>query len=697
MTGAQPSRVSPLRLGAIRMANRILHKRFHLMTLGGRRRSYRRLCGAAALAALSACAETNVLPPGQSNDLRALLAVHQVNQSRWRLDDLVLRSFGSEVAELEFRGALLAESKGAQGDHLLPLAFVREQPTSVDVVAADGRDVDLVSYKIRDASWLLLGVIRPSLDANGVQARRDSLNLKIRLYYRGARDLDPLLPAVPTGDVASGLRVRVFRSGTTFEQTAVVRLRWLDGQRFVPLTVPITMAAASAGEVNGQTQAVPSGVLMLSASGLTTERLWPATSYLVASFALVTVLVVLPLQFGLSLFLGYRSFRAGRARELEMVGDDPLAVYLGQALRGPRVLVVLLAWVLMFALAATVFAMRTLHAAAIPRTGISPAAMLTDLHLELDASGEALENDKLHLSWRFRAASLAGDSSMIGLRIVSEKARIDAGEGYFGGKSAEMKLFRLPGRGYALRAQIAARTIPIASALAVLRNPMFRTSQVVLHAAHAWAFDSVSVVGLSAYLSNLVVKKDVWPWRFVHRFPFDGYSLTLPLAFESAAILDGIFVGAPPSFEMRISTGSLPYVFAREGNGYASRLEKADPGGADSVRVTVGPGDPITLGIDFRRPFVQRWGLMVIPVIVAVLAGTWIGHRTLRKRSVALALIVPVSGAASSVGLLRATVLGHYPKLPQLVPLEGITTFELGVIASWLVMGMLIAATSRRI
>ena len=76
--------------------------------------------------------------------------------------------------------------------------------------------------------------------------------------------------------------------------------------------------------------------------------------------------------------------------------------------------------------------------------------------------------------------------------------------------------------------------------------------------------------------------------------------------------------------------------------------------------------------------------------------GIWVGKRTLRKQLKTLSLLLPVSGAVASIGILRATVLSRYSQLPQLVPLEGITLFELCVVTSWALAAILIAVLARR-
>lgn len=101
------------------------------------------------------------------------------------------------------------------------------------------------------------------------------------------------------------------------------------------------------------------------------------------------------------------------------------------------------------------------------------------------------------------------------------------------------------------------------------------------------------------------------------------------------------------------------------------------------------------LRAEFRRPVVQRFGLIAVPVVISLLAGTWVGSRKLRKSMRLVALLLPVAGAPGSLWILRSTILAAYPKVPQVAALQGITLFEVAVLASWLLMAIVIWIAGR--
>jgi hypothetical protein len=654
----------------------------------------RRTCARLSVICLVlSCAREESVAPGGLADLKALAAISQTSSSRWQVDSLALRIQG-DVVELDLHGLVIADSALSESGALVPFAFLRKLPTSIDAISADGSSISLVSYKIEAGSWLVVGTINRPLSIRGLQRVAPSpsrVDVTMRFYYPSESWLNNLLPAVPTGDSPSPVRIAVSRTPHPFTYTKVVTQRSQQSERLVPLTTAFQASAVSKGVVSAKAQSLPSGLWMFSSARLadlsTSEQLlWRIT--LLGPLALLYLSVWFVGWIGLR-YLSYRALHLGQEGSfVRFWREEP-------SLRSGKVLFLLVTAVMLLLLLIAIA--KTVSATASPLPHASPAALLSDMQLQFTASTEALESNRIGVSWRFRPVASTGDSSMIGLRVEAPLAVIHSGEGTFGGAGAHQQLYRLPGGGHAVRVRIPARSLTLTPALRLLNNPLFRSRQIVLQPAHATAFDSIAVVGVSASVSNVVTKKDRWGLRFVHAFPLDGYTVVLPLSFESQAILDRIAINGPAAMDGTIGIDNLTYSFTQTGADYLAHLDASSgEHSADSVRVVLAPGEQFVLRADFRRSFLQRYGLLVTPIVLSILAGVWIGRRPLRKRLKTLALLLPVPGVLASLWFFRATVLGHYQQLPQLIPLEGITLFELVVIGSWLLMWTLIAILARK-
>ena len=403
----------------------------------GRRPLTRRLRAYTILVAtLTACKSEEVFTPGQPNDLRALAAVREENASHWQLDDLVLRVHRPDLAEVELRGELIRDSAELATEVLLPLAFVRELPTSIDVIAFDRRPVNVVSYKILHGSWLIVGSLGnlPTRSLRDSAYRtRDSLGLKVRLYYRGAVRLDPLLPAIPNGDVPTPVRLTVSRDVAPFKSTTVVTQRSLDAERAVPLAISGTYPTGNSNAIIGETEAIPGGLWLFSSAGLADPS--PSTVARTGPFAAAALVLLLAWR-GVTLWLRYRGLLA--RLQFERTGifqKDPLKLFWSEDRRIIRLAIV--EFLLLVAILAALLA-RALGAM-VPPSSARRAMLLSDVQLQLNASADALDNDSLQLSWRFRPAGAVGDSSVVGLRVRSKWVRIYPGEGIFSGRGSRVE------------------------------------------------------------------------------------------------------------------------------------------------------------------------------------------------------------------------------------------------------------------
>src|SRR6185436_4218644 len=118
-------------------------------------------------------------------------------------------------------------------------------------------------------SWLLLGSI-PSRRTSG------SLGLRVRLYFRGSERAGPLLPAIPSGDIPSRMRITVSRSYAPFNKTAEVLQRSVTAQRIVALTPEGIASADSEHTIAADVQTIPYALWLFASSSIGDIPLSPA-------------------------------------------------------------------------------------------------------------------------------------------------------------------------------------------------------------------------------------------------------------------------------------------------------------------------------------------------------------------------------------------------------------------------------------
>jgi len=144
-----------------------------------------------------------------------------------------------------------------------------------------------------------------------------------------------------------------------------------------------------------------------------------------------------------------------------------------------------------------------------------------------------------------------------------------------------------------------------ASTVRLLGNPLLR-SKLLVDPQRAGMLDSIPLVGLSAYISRSVARQDFTRWRFIHRFPRDGYVVSLPLAFESPVVLDQVSIAVPENMRAVISAAGLPYSsLVKAKNMFSTTGGSLDDEGGGSDRVTLVAGSRLWLRAHLQRPRVQ--------------------------------------------------------------------------------------------
>ena len=174
-------------------------------------------------------------------------------------------------------------------------------------------------------------------------------------------------------------------------------------------------------------------------------------------------------------------------------------------------------------------------------------------------------------------------------------------------------------------------------------------------------------------LSGAQLTRQWTAWTWLHRFPFDEVQIRFPLKFTKPVILSRIDLVRPwPEFNANPLIHGLNWQFSLADDGRTYRA--AGPG--DDFRWTLLPGEEVVLDATFQRNALQRYGLTVGLLLLAIAVGLFLGWLTKVADKSWQLQVVTVIGVLGLPFAVRTAIFSGYKNLPNALTFSGVTIFD---------------------
>lgn len=222
------------------------------------------------------------------------------------------------------------------------------------------------------------------------------------------------------------------------------------------------------------------------------------------------------------------------------------------------------------------------------------------------------------------------------------------------------------------RLMVPASSVPSLDASGLLSNPQLKIERVSMtDSLQAALNDKGNLVKLEYVVTRAQETKNyIGSW--LHRFPFEYKTVTLPLNVQQPAIISKIELPRSSDFTGVVSAkGIYDAEFKESSNAYGLDL------GRRESRITIPAGGEILLEATLRRTWFQRLFLTVGQIILAIIGGWILGFVASLGSESRTATIIGGIGLVGLPYLMRSSVLSTYKDLPSLLSGQTPTVFEL--------------------
>jgi len=178
---------------------------------------------------------------------------------------------------------------------------------------------------------------------------------------------------------------------------------------------------------------------------------------------------------------------------------------------------------------------------------------------------------------------------------------------------------------------------------------------------------------------------------WLYLFPFDSVATEVPLGFDEFALLSQVELKEVPDLEGNVWLAG-PNISLEENEERTRYRIAADD---DPHRIPVWPGKDLRVIATFERKPLQKYGLTVGMLVIAILLGLLVGKLMSMNDSGAIQILV---GAVGILGLplaVRAIVFEQYRDLPTIAAGVGITVFECAFLVSIALLAIVSFAAKR--
>lgn len=222
------------------------------------------------------------------------------------------------------------------------------------------------------------------------------------------------------------------------------------------------------------------------------------------------------------------------------------------------------------------------------------------------------------------------------------------------------------------RLSVPSSNIPALSVLAALSDPQIQIEKVrITDSLQAALNDRGNLVRLEYVVTKAQENKNYMRW--VHRFPFDYRSLTIPVKLQQPAIISKIELPRQSNeFTAVVSAkGIYDAEFTESDNAYRLDL------GRRESRITIPAGGEVVIEATLRRTRWQQILLTVGQVVLAIIGGWFLGFIASLSSDSPIGTVIGGIGLIGLPYLMRSSVLSTYKDLPTLLSGQVPTIFEL--------------------
>jgi hypothetical protein len=223
------------------------------------------------------------------------------------------------------------------------------------------------------------------------------------------------------------------------------------------------------------------------------------------------------------------------------------------------------------------------------------------------------------------------------------------------------------------RLTVPASSIPSLSVLVALSDPQIQIEKVsVTDSLQAALNDRGNLVKLEYVVTRAQeTKKYLGGW--LHLFPFDYSSLTIPVKLQQPTIVSKIELPRQSNdFTAVVSAkGVYDAKFSESGSVYRLDL------GRRESRITIPSGGEVVLEATLRRTWFQRILLTLGQIVLAIVGGWFLGIIASLRSNSRIGVIIGGIGLVGLPYLMRSSVFSTYKDLPTLLSGQAPTVFEL--------------------
>jgi len=223
------------------------------------------------------------------------------------------------------------------------------------------------------------------------------------------------------------------------------------------------------------------------------------------------------------------------------------------------------------------------------------------------------------------------------------------------------------------RLTVPASNVPSLSVLWALSDPQIQIEKVrITDSLQAALNDRGNLVRLEYVVTKAQENKN-YIGRWLHRFPFDYKSLTIPLKLQQPAIVSKIELPRQSNeFTAVVSARGIYDVEFTEGDS-AYRLDL----GRRESRITIPTGGEVVIEATLRRTRFQQILLTVGQIVLAIVGGWFLGFIANLRSNSQIGTIIGGIGLIGLPYLMRSSVFSTYKDLPNLLSGQAPTIFEL--------------------
>lgn len=630
-----------------------------------------------------------------SGDIKALKRVYEASPWQFRQSTLEFQVHQSgapktiAAVEITVEGEVVQKDSSRGGPLLLPVALVRELPDYLKGTDLSNQaTVELQAYKIAGGLWCVTALVpfNSPQEQSPTQTSPESKRVQLQVLLVSPdfeRKLPLLIPAAQSG-TSVDLHITL-PQGASFESQDISSVNQSTGQTTKLTVLPLSLTG---GAVRAAGKLVPESAAVWDFSQVTYTN--PSNTYQVSKLLRRSFLSSILVTIGLTLFYWLEIYRRERQIKQKYLIKTKDEYELQRELyrrtyRQRRVLYWFIGFSITLIVVATVYVVLVEaqgNDQPVPNGALENVAALGDFGMTV-IPDDAMTN-KVTVALDFIPLTNTTPQGMGEVGIGTgdnndaemENVKVTPSDEHFKFINLNKKQARFP---------VPVSNIPSTNVLAVLSDPQFQIERVrVTDSLQAALNNKGNLVRVEYVLTKAQDMKDrIGGW--LHRFPFEYKSMTIPIKLYQPAILSKIELPKQSEdFTAVISTKGIYDAKFNESN----TAYQLDLGRRES-RVTIPAGGEVILEATFRRTWFQRLLLIIGPILLAVIGGWFLGFIASLPSSNQLGVIIGGIGVLSLPFLMRSSVFSTYSKLPNVLSGQIPTIFDLIFLFSWIVYAFL--------